>query len=549
MDRSFPCAVRPEPAWLTDGSLEERVFAFVTRGRIRVAPLAEVGTDSFRLPVHTPPIASRSVVSYTQRPVLPAIDQHVVTRTAPVPPAVDSPAASPAAPAAIDPSASVQASPKAVKAAAVPAAPGRPYRRAHSYVIARWTGHDDPAAEERFSSGGSDHLRYALAQRSSKRDEDAYYATSDGKLPAAFAVFDGHSGQRCARSCAEQLCQLLLRQGPPFTHRSIEEAFWGLDKELGLDGCTDGASALVVMLEEEAGGVRGTIAWCGDVHGVVSDVANGRVLLATKDHIAGPEPRHDRRAPHKRERARLRWLAAARDAVEKAHGISTIESECTAVMVSAALDHALVAKARPKMWDDGVGALQPTELLTRALRRGLLIAHTHPEHASARKNAMVRQRARRHDKLRPWVVSTGRRHTEAGYRDLLTTRSIGDWKASNLVLPTPQFASFVVPVTSTFRVALASKGAWKATDDRFVAKCMQVHAKVEAAAGRWMAVAEKAQLGSIAKQAKLPKDAPMVDDTTMLIVEINPSGSAHDGVQRSAMGHCLDRCLGSDLYH
>ncbi len=55
-----------------------------------------------------------------------------------------------------------------------------------------------------------------------------------------------------------------------------------------------------------------------------------------------------------------------------------------------------------------------------------------------RRNIFVRRRAIEHDRNQVWVVATAEERKAPGYYDLQMTRSIGDWRGCDLVLPHPQ---------------------------------------------------------------------------------------------------------------
>ena len=61
--------------------------------------------------------------------------------------------------------------------------------------------------------------------------------------PAAFAIFDGHSGKETARICSETVCQRLMQKGPPFEPEAIKDMLWAIDEEIGLRKIRDGATA------------------------------------------------------------------------------------------------------------------------------------------------------------------------------------------------------------------------------------------------------------------------------------------------------------------
>ena len=58
------------------------------------------------------------------------------------------------------------------------------------------------------TAGTSPTVAYAKSNRESKKGEDFAAAVLPGNgAPAAFAIFDGHSGKDTARICSETVCQ------------------------------------------------------------------------------------------------------------------------------------------------------------------------------------------------------------------------------------------------------------------------------------------------------------------------------------------------------
>ena len=359
----------------------------------------------------------------------------------------------------------------------------------------------------------------AKEARESKKGEDGFAIClpTDGKAPAAFAIFDGHSGKEAARICSETVCQRLLAKGPPFEASAIADALWAVDEEVGTLKLKDGATAQIFLVEPSGDKLKCTMAWCGDSSSVVADVMqpltgprNGNVLYATESHTAGPD--HQDSGRYKEEKVMLEFYGAVRNAVE-AEGVDTQKVETTADMVRAA-----ITKVGKPVDEEQVA------LLVRAFRRGKIIAETTPEGCHFRKKVYVRQRDKEHDVNQVWVVSTAdKRFLEGGqknpeYSDLQMTRSVGDWRASDMVLPNPQIHTFEVPADGIYRVVLASDGLWDVCDFSVAAHHMATHATVESTAKRLLGIAELEYLNKRGHEM-------MDDDTTVLVVELNPAGT------------------------
>ena len=58
------------------------------------------------------------------------------------------------------------------------------------------------------------------------------------------------------------------------------------------------------------------------------------------------------------------------------------------------------------------------------------------------------------------MVATAEARSAPGYSDLQMTRSMCDWRASDMVLPDPEFYSFTVKPGEIYRVCVASDGLW-----------------------------------------------------------------------------------------
>lgn len=113
------------------------------------------------------------------------------------------------------------------------------------------------------------------AARESKKGEDACAAICEGDdAPAAFAIFDGHSGKISAKECAEIIPRRILDSGTPFDPKVVVDTFWAVDEELGKKKIFDGATAQLLLVDKAAdGGLDCMLAWCGDSSAVHADVA------------------------------------------------------------------------------------------------------------------------------------------------------------------------------------------------------------------------------------------------------------------------------------
>jgi len=139
----------------------------------------------------------------------------------------------------------------------------------------------------------------------------------------------------------------------------------------------------------------------------------------------------------------------------------------------------------------------------------------------------VRQRDKDHDVNQVWVVATATERADPGYSDLQMTRSMLDWRAADMVLPEPQIHTFEVPADGLYRVCIASDGLWDVCSFSESAKLMKQEKTVQRAAKKLLRIAEKEYIENRGHEM-------MDDDTTVIVVELNPSGK----ILETAGGGC-----------
>lgn len=252
---------------------------------------------------------------------------------------------------------------------------------------------------------------------------------------------------------------------------------------------------------------------------------DGKVLFTTGSHTAGPD--HQEGGSWQEEKGILEFFGAVRKAVEVNEGIDTIKQDATVAMVEKAIE-----SCKDKIPPDTASFLLPSETLTtlmvKALRRGKIIAETMPDKAECRKSVFVRQRDKEHDANEVWVVSTAEKRSDPGYSDLQMTRSICDWRAADMVLPNPQIHTFEVPADKIYRVCLASDGLWDVCNFERAAEEMKKASSVQAAAKKLLKIPEYQYI-------EVRGHDMMDDDTTILVIELNPSG-----VKLAGAGGCCE---------
>jgi len=364
-------------------------------------------------------------------------------------------------------------------------------------------------------------IRFAKADRTAKKGEDFCSVASSNicgtlesgyqahmcSLPAVLGVYDGHGGRLCASLCAEHMGPRLLQLQTPYQPSDIENTFWLMDQDIGtgrlLEGgypVQDGSTAQVLLLEPDPTGnaIRGSLAWCGDSKAIVVDMRTGEQVLETENH--SPKLAS--------EAERLELSTRIRAELERTFSIDThydpIDKQQIMGMFAATGRQA--------------GA-EEIDLMDKALCRGRLIAATLPHGAPSRKNAFNQRRSKANGESRTRVISTAREFANPEYNDLQMTRSIGDWRASDFVLPHPQIQSFRMEEGKHYRVLLASDGLWDVVSSAEACRLLCAAHDVDGAAVSLLQAAEKEYL-------EVRRRTEMGDDTTVMVVDLNLSLSA-----------------------
>ena len=96
------------------------------------------------------------------------------------------------------------------------------------------------------------------------------------------------------------------------------------------------------------------------------------------------------------------------------------------------------------------------------------------------------------------------------------TRSIGDWTKSSWVLPQPELRQFEVPSSSHMRLVLATDGLWDIVSPEHAAQVTRAAPTPQQACDELLEICRVVYMD----ERGLDK---MGDDTTVMIVELNPS--------------------------
>lgn len=365
-------------------------------------------------------------------------------------------------------------------------------------------------------------ITHASAQQSSKKGEDRLCVhIDDAAKPAGFAIFDGHSGSGAAAACSENVLPRLMATDAPAASHHISDVLWAIDEEMGrcggqeqidkdtkigVGGCT--ATLMIVESADGSNGMQGTIAWCGDSCACVVDMLNGSVAFHTSLHAANDD----------NEIALMQRLSSVCKRAEEGGGN---DDAINAALDSTDGQRVLYAATR----EDEVA------LVRRALARRDLIAETMPRDADARRNVFCQHRCSTKAKysepgapLPPQVFATRADRSRGGYYDVQMARTICDWKGPDLVLPHPQIAPLPAMAADGFlRVVIASDGLWdECTFDECLDICRR-SANAQATADTLLRHAVKDKVDLKLPEGERNKEN-MHDDTTVLVVDLNPSG-------------------------
>ena len=417
----------------------------------------------------------------------------------------------------------------------------------------------------------------AVVNEESHKGEDFWTTKSAGQV-VGYGVFDGHGGKDCARHCASEgpegvLPQLLSGPGAKLpTAAEVTDVFWSVDAVCGPalaargghgrdgGGAHAGSTSNVLFVEalqspksakasspkDEAAaagrpaGYRCIWAWTGDSTGITVDMSNGKLGPCTVNHVPDNPVEaanlqlmeavgrvllkgkggKDKGKKDKKKKSGAEGggdgtsaPAAAEAAIERAEeDADDEEQEPPDVPVTVADITAAMKKAGVKP-----SATCPMDLLVRAFEREQLIAATIPKGRKYRRNAMLQRRPHAKDENEPMVVATHEDPYSSHYRDLLMTRSICDWTKSCWVLPHPETLEFTVAASKRVRVVLASDGLWDICTAERAAEIVYAAETPQMAAEALLAVAKAVYQG----ERGLEK---MGDDTTVMVVELNPSG-------------------------
>lgn len=396
----------------------------------------------------------------------------------------------------------------------------------------------------------------SVVQAESHKGEDRFATHAHGDF-VGFAVYDGHGGPEVAATLADPTIGMLpkiLAADTPLAASNIEDVFWSFDAEVGKEhalregggkkgrGLHDG-STVSVLLVDSSTPTQPTLnfAWVGDSTAVCVDMSTGEQVYATANHSACVKSEADRvtflmdlnaacRKARKKEEKEARKAAEAGEAAD---------GDAEAAPADDGDDKDDKVSEEPYTRDEIVGALRAmgvtasdaeVSLLDRAFRREKLILECIPKGGKYRRQAYVYPRPKEKDENQPVCVATTLDPYSSHHRDLQMTRSICDWTKSAWCLPQPELHTLPLPEPSShLRVILASDGLWDICSAEMAASIARASPTVGEAADELMAIAK--DVYNRERGLEL-----MGDDTTVMVVDINPSGAKFVAPPPSAGG-------------
>lgn len=417
-------------------------------------------------------------------------------------------------------------------------------------------------------------VAYGKSQRSVK-DEDAF-ACQVAKQAACFGVFDSHGGKEAGRRCAAELAPNLLTLGgaddavghAAFPKDSIVTAFWDMDHDLGSHGVYSGTTASVLLvaplvapagdallearshakLTENSAGADATaggdmlcctLAWVGDSTALTLEMGGSErtpEFWQTSNHTpTNPQEVH---------RCELEWRARQllqAGALDAVGGGSHVDS----FRLIADSGASFYARRQAPTQEQVVQAAQSlgvlmseeeTALLVRALRREKRIEAPErrqsflttgkPKLTRADTSMIARVSEVDPSVHGPTVLAAGERSSVS----TCVTRSIGDWDASRAMVPHPDVHRFEVRGANWVRVIIASDGVWDFVTDREAATLARRCEKAQDAATKLVDLAYRRSMRRLER---------LKDDTTALVVDLNPSASPFQPPTATPGGCCM----------
>ena len=349
------------------------------------------------------------------------------------------------------------------------------------------------------------------------KGEDNHVVLSAGA--SCFAVFDGHGGTKACKHGVDALAPAILALGVNASTNAIEDAFWEADAGLG-GQTTDGSTATILLCDNDgAGGLSCVLMWVGDSVGCVADLA--AEPAADCLHCT---TRHSTEDAGEEKRLQITWqlsralrLAAAESGGGRRNSDPLAKPTPTQVKEAATGQRIELSDAE-------------AALLSRAIERGNRIDTMKfgEIDQSAAMTSILAPRVPGGKAVLHKVDKEGAKEVGAdGLAKALTsgdkvnsvstavTRAIGDWDGSRALVPHPEVLRFTVAKDQCLRCVLASDGLWDFLTTAEACKLMRRGRSPQACADK---------LVEMAVNRSKAKYNGLKDDTTAIVIELNPSG-------------------------
>ena len=400
-----------------------------------------------------------------------------------------------------------------------------------------------------------------------KKGEDANVVlpAGEGCSTALFAVFDGHG---CAKASAEgvkNLAPALQKLGVSASDEAIFDTFWAVDADLG-GKTTDGSTATVLLVEDaEDGSQRCCLVWVGDSQAAVLDMPQLASGVSLESSIVGITSRHVPDDPAEEARLNATWQVSRKMRLDKklqgesappveavqgtAREMGITLSEIDAVVLSRAIERGAridrIKFGELSSGDPLVAAM--TSVLAPRVPGGKNFLHKVSEPITTPDGSGHSMKGfKKGDAPSPASSAEPSVHggVIGGVEAFSTTydavhgsistacsRALGDWDGSRALVPQPEIMRFNVPSDGCMRVVIASDGLWDLMAPSHA--CEKVLARERDAQD----CAYK--LVNMAIEKSNMRFNQLKDDTSVIVVELNPSGGAVPLTKPAAAGCCL----------
>ena len=363
------------------------------------------------------------------------------------------------------------------------------------------------------------------------KGEDAHTTilATDEAPSSCFAVFDGHGGKRASAYGIKHLAPVLQKLGASASDDLLVNAFWDADTALG--GKTTSGSTATVLLVDDAddGGSTCTLIWVGDSMGVVLEMTASAV--EGEHTIIGQTTLHLPDQPAEEKRLNDTWQVSRQLRLDRqldgksAPAVEAVqEAAVTLGFTLNALEALVISRAieRGQCIDKfkfgAYGNIEAgmTSVMAPRVAGGKSFLHKLPTPIAPSPESSTHGG----NAFSPGPSGHGANKffepTASKSISTACSRALGDWDGSRALVPQPEILRFRVAPGSCVRVVIASDGLW----DLMTASeaCVNVLARSKDADDCAYKLVNLAVSRSNARFNMLK------DDTTAMVIELNPSG-------------------------